>query len=241
MLAAPSVLKVSEFISQFFKVGQSDQLLSIINENSETVEILDQYTYETAQSLAEKFANDAVAIQRFKMMNLPTKVGFLTTFFNITEAARKETQLRETVSWNYPIVDAKEVSGLTREELYQNREHSLQSIESVERAIRSLRDDLGRIDSEVNPPKDGPQSPPAASASMTLSSSVYYLRNIAARNEADRERRRKQLIEFQQMINVAMANRYQYLEKQRELARKCSEQIDALERQYEPVRRYARR
>lgn len=240
MLAAPRVLKVSEYISQFFKVGQSDQLLSLINENSETVKILDHYTYETAQSLAEKFANDSLAIQRFKMMNIPTKVGFLTTFFNITEAARREKQLRETLSYNYPIVDAKELSGLTREELCQNREDSLQSIESVERAIRSLRDDMDRIDSEVNPPKDGPNSPPPASSSMTLSSSVYYLRIIAARNEAEREQRRKQLIEIQQMISNALDNMYDYMHMHLEAARKCEEQLRELEAR-QPARRYAYR
>lgn len=241
MLAAPRVLKVSEYISQFFKVGQSDQLLSLINENSETVEILDQYTSYAAKSLAEKFANDPVAIQRFKAMNLPTKIGFLTMFYNLTEAARDEAELRKTLSANYPIVDAKEISGLTREELYQIRSDSHQSIHSLEDDIRSLREDMDRIESEVNPPEDGPQSPPDASSSMTLSSRKYYLRIVAARNEAEREHRRKQLIEIQQMINAAIANRYQYLEKQRELGRKCSEQIDALERQYTPVRRYARR
>lgn len=243
MLAAPRVeQQVSEYIASQFTVGVSDQLLAIINQNSETINILNNYNRATAKALAEKFGNDPLAIERFKAMNLPTKMGFLTMYFNITDAARRELELRVELNHVSKIVEpAETIRNLNTEELYKLQSNSLSVVNNLEDSIRYLQYDADRLKLEIDPPKDGPDSPPAASAKMELSSDIYYLRMAAARNVAEREQRRKQLLEIQQMIINAIANRYQYMRMHSEVARQAAEKISALEQQHAPARIYARR
>lgn len=227
---------VNEYYADLFQTALEKELLAIINEQNATVEALDYASKAIVKEVVNKVAVDNRTLSIFKNMNLASKVHFLNLFISLRSAATEEADLRRRLRHGLKMNDV-DITNFSESDLCTYERDSNQSVEYLEEEIRDLRNYKSIIEDELNPPRGGP-SAPTAFANKKIIPSMYFLKMAAARNEAEYDNRRKELEEFQKMLDAAIQRNYEYIKQHRERARLCLEQLHVLEER-KPRKAYA--